>query len=178
MQDPVVLSPSARARRVTCYLLLLAAAAAPAAAQEAGIIDPTRPLRIVATEVVADERRAVTTYSGNVRMLQSHASLRGDRVLVHLEGSAGERYQAYGNPARVEYRRDPDAEVLIGHARQMQYDLATERLNLLQDATLDRGEDHLEGDRIAYYVPTDRALVMGAGELGRRIRAIYRPVAR
>ena len=171
-------SPGSRTRHASCCLFLLAAFALPCSAEDAGIIDPAKPLRIVAAQVVADERRAVTTYSGNVRMLQSHASLRGDRVLVHLEGSADERYEAYGNPARVEYLRGPNAEVLVGHALEMQYDLATQRLDLLHDATLDRGEDHLEGDRIAYYVPTDRVLVMGTGESGRRIRATYRPVAR
>lgn len=162
----------------SCWALGVLFVTSAAVAREAGVIDPTKPLRIVAVEVVADERQAVTTYTGNVQMLQSHATLLGDRVLVHLEGSAGERYEAYGEPARVEYLRSSEGDLLIGRALEMRYDLATGRLDLIRQATLDRADDHLEGDRIAYYVPTDRAVVLGVGESGTRVRATYRPVAR
>lgn len=158
--------------------LLLLAAAGAVVAGERGIIDPTRPLRITAALVVADERRSVTTYSGDVQMTQAHAALRGDRVVVHLEGQSGERYEAQGEPAEVTYLRESGAAPLVGRAREMYYDMDSQRLDLLTTATLDRGADHLEGDRIAYFVPTDRATVTAADDGGGRIRATFYPPPR
>lgn len=157
--------------------ILVASLLLPAPSLAAGIIDPSKPLHVVATEVIVDEPAATTVYRGNVTIRQRATLILGDEVIVRRDDPKGESYEVIGQPARVEHRPKGEQKPVVGRSTKMVYWLDEERLQLHGNAQLDRGEDRLRGERIGYVLPTDRAFVE-SGDGDRRVRAVYDPAER
>ena len=158
-------------RSVLCLLIV----GLPAAAQD--IIRSDKPLQISADDVFVDELASITVYEGNVAIVQGSSLITGDKVVVEVDQADHERYEATGAPAHLEFLQEEEVELVIGRAETMIYTLEQEMVDLIGDAELDRGTDHLAGSRIAYFASTDRATVV-ADEVGERVRATYYPARR
>ena len=176
----------ARANRTSiaaCAAAALALAAAPAAAERA---DRDKPTQLEANRMSSDDARRVSTFEGNVVLTKGTITLRGDRVVVRVDGEGFQHATVTGNPVRFRQKTDAaqgrpgvwtEAEAL-----RLEYDEKNDRIELFDKARVTRDQDEVRGD----YVMLDQRsdfLSVSAGKgtapsaTEGRVRAVIQPKA-
>jgi len=154
-------------RASAAAVLLLAPALALALAS-----DREQPIRIQADRVVIDEKQRVSTYEGNVELVQGTLRVTAARVEVY-RGEELERLVATGAP--VTFRQQPDeGKEIRGQSQRADYQARNSVIELTGDAHLWQGNDEFSGPRIVY--DAERSLVRAEGQgKGGRVNATIHP---
>jgi lipopolysaccharide export system protein LptA len=154
-------------------LLLMAATAAGAMALES---DRSQPIELAADSVDIDEGKGLSVYRGDVDLRQGSMRLRADVVTVQHRGGDPSRVVAEGRPVRFEQQSERGP--VEGQARRVEYEIASENLELTGDAVLMQGQDTMRSDRIVY--DRVRAVVKAgaAAEGKQRVRISIQPPAK
>ena len=111
--------------------------------------DSDQPIMIEADSVELDDDLGVSTYTGNVVVIQGSIQLNADRVTVTRSSANSHHLLAEGNPVRFTQETE-DKGVINGNALQAEYDSGSDILFLIGDAHLKQGNDTFESDRINY----------------------------
>ena len=166
-----------------CATAALALAAAPAAAERA---DRDKPTQLEANRMSSDDARRVSTFEGNVVLTKGTITLRGDRVVVRVDGEGFQHATVTGNPVRFRQKTDAaqgrpgvwtEAEAL-----RLEIDEKNDRIELFEKARVTRDQDEVRGD----YVLLDQRsefLSVSAGKGAApsategRVRAVIQPKA-
>jgi lipopolysaccharide export system protein LptA len=163
-------------RRTTGFLLLsllLAAAAQAAPARERPAAPAaelgTKPIEVDADRLSADNAHDSVTFEGNVVARQGDVTMYADRLFAAYDRRTNsiERIDAEGNVRFIQEGREARS------ARATFYNLE-QRVVLSGGATLQQGENTLEGESITIYLRENRAEVTGAAG-GGRVRAVINP---
>jgi lipopolysaccharide export system protein LptA len=162
----------AQGARLAALLVLAVTSTAPAALES----DRSQPIELAADSVDINEGEGLSIYRGDVDLRQGSMRLRADVVTVHHRGRDPSRVVAEGRPVRFEQAstRGP----VEGQARRVEYEIASENLELTGDAVLKQGQDTMRSDRIVY--DRVRAVVKaGAAAEGKeRVRISIQPPAK
>ncbi len=138
--------------------------------------DRNQPIELAADSVDINEAEGLSVYRGDVDLRQGSMHLQADVVRVHHRGRDPSRVVAEGRPVRFEQQstRGP----VEGQARRVEYEIASENLELSGDAVLVQGKDTMRSDRIVY--DRVRAVVKAgaAAEGKQRVRISIQPPAR
>ncbi len=145
--------------------LILTAAAVSAARRP-------EPINIEADQ--ADMSEPLSTYSGNVRVVQGGVTLRGGKLTVRklTERSAGgeDQFQLTlsGSPATiVQEPVNANEGPIRGQASRIDYMSSSEILELRGNAIINRGGEEIQGDNIQYDWAARRTLVNTRAGSGR-----------
>ena len=130
-------------------LLLLAALllAPPLLALES---DRRQPIDIRARQVVVDEQRGYSEYTGDVTLTQGSLHVTGDRLVVHLDGDRLKRIIVEGQPATLVQIPAPEQPPVHASARRMEYEVASRTVLLDRDAQVEQGPNRFRGDHLVY----------------------------
>jgi lipopolysaccharide export system protein LptA len=114
--------------------------------------DQQQPIRVTADNAV--QENTTVTYKGNVVIVQGTIRIAADQVVIHHDKGKLQRAVATGKPVRFQQQPDTDGGLMTGHANTVVYYNTDQRVELLQDALVDRDQSTLKGQRIEYLMAT------------------------
>lgn len=159
-----------------CVEFLLAGlllAAPPAWAEKA---DRDKPVNVEADSLNVDDARKVAVYQGHVVLSQGTLMMTAERIEIRQDDRGFNTGDATGKPVYFRQKMEGREEFAEGWAEQILYDARADKLKLIGQARLKRGEDDLRGGLIVFDGATENYQAQGSitGTPG-RVRAVIRP---
>ncbi|OGA31276.1 MAG: lipopolysaccharide transport periplasmic protein LptA [Betaproteobacteria bacterium RIFCSPLOWO2_12_FULL_67_28] len=171
----------------TRHLPIAAVAAAllclPMPAAHAEKADRSKPTRLEADRMSADDARRISIFEGNVVLSKGTISVHADRIVVRQDADGFQHATATGKPARFRQRSDPRGERegvwAEAEALRVEIDDRNEKVELHERARVLRDQDEVRGEYIALDQRTEvfsASAAKGAAPAG-RVRAVIQPKA-
>ena len=141
--------------------------------------DSTKPIEIEANRMSADDARRMNVFEGNVVVTRGTLNIRADRIVVRQDAEGNQFATATGNPVRFRQRQDakpPEKEGvwMDGEAKRIELDEKSGKIELFEDARVNRGGDEVKGNYILVDQRSDFFTVTpGRGD--GRVRATIQP---
>lgn len=162
-------------KRADILLLTLLLVSLPALAEKA---DKSKPINIEADSVHMDEANKVAVYSGHVALTQGTLTINAERIEIRQDDAGLTSGEAQGNPSHFRQKVEGKNEYAEGWAKRIEYDSRADKLRLVGEAHLKRGEDELRGNLITYDAKSESYQAQGsAGGTPGRVRAVIHPKA-
>jgi lipopolysaccharide export system protein LptA len=149
------------------------------AAVHAEQADSTKPIEIEANRMSADDARRMNVFEGNVVVTRGTLNIRADRIVVRQDAEGNQYATATGNPVRFRQRQDPkppekEGVWMEGEAKRIELDERSGKIELYEDARVNRGGDEVKGNYILVDQRSDFFTVTpGRGD--GRVRATIQP---
>jgi len=142
--------------------------------------DRSQPIHLEADQVVLDDAKQSSVFSGNVRLSQGTLLIKGDKIFVVEDKDGFKQATAYGNTAEFRQKREGLEEYVEGYGNQIEYDTRTETLNFIENARLKRNRDEVSGNNITYNIRTEIFKVNSSeaksgSNIRQRVRAVLQP---
>lgn len=142
--------------------------------------DSDKPMHLEADQMLVDDARQTSTFTGNVRFTQGTLQISGDKIVVVQDKEGYKHGIAYGNTASFRQKREGLDEYVEGHGERIEYDMRAETVNFYVRASVRRALDEVRGEHITYNAKTEIFHVnSGAQPPGdappKRVRAILQP---
>jgi len=159
------------------WTVVLLACMATARAEQA---DSAKPIEIEANRMSADDARRTNVFEGNVVVTRGTLNIRADRIVVRQDKEGNQYATATGNPVRFRQRQDPkppekEGVWLEGEAKRIELDDKSGKVELFEEARVNRGGDEVAGDYILVDQKSDFFTVTPGKGSGGRVRAILQP---
>lgn len=122
--------------------------------------DQQQPIHVTADAAV--QENDTVTYKGNVVIVQGTIKINADQVLIYHDKGKLQRAVATGKPVRFQEQPDTKGGLMTGHALTVIYYNVDQRVELIQEALVDRDQSTLKGQRIEYIMPTQVLRADGA----------------
>jgi lipopolysaccharide export system protein LptA len=129
--------------------------------------DKDQPIELAADSVDFDEARGVSVYKGDVDLRQGSMRLRASEVTVQQQGRKPNRIIAVG---AVRFSQASDKGPITARARQAEYEVNSEVLELTGDASLTQAGDTMQSDRIVYDRVNHKVMAGAAAQGRERVR--------
>tara|TARA_R110002073_G_scaffold332426_3_gene518513 strand:- start:3230 stop:3805 length:576 start_codon:yes stop_codon:yes gene_type:complete len=123
----------------------------------------------------------VSVFTGNVIMTQGTLRIKADKVIMKEDINGFRHATAFGNLVSFRQKRDGLDEYIEGWSKRVEFDNATDKIELFRKAHLKRGVDEVKGDYISYEMNSEFFQVIGSNERGvetgpdNRVRAVIQP---
>jgi lipopolysaccharide export system protein LptA len=142
--------------------------------------DRDQPMHLEADQVIMDDVRQISTFTGNVRLSQGTLLIRGDKIIVVQDKDGFKHATAYGNTAEFRQKGEGLDGYVEGYGGRIEYDMSNETLNLHEKARLKRDLDEVIGDHITYSAKTGIFQVNSSdansgNDPPQRVRAVLQP---
>ncbi|NNL56283.1 MAG: lipopolysaccharide transport periplasmic protein LptA [Pseudomonadales bacterium] len=141
------------------------------------------PIAIEADAAEQDEKKGVTTYRGNVAIVQGPLSIKADKVQI-ISRSDGEKRNvekitASGSPAIFTHQAINVADNISAEANNIDYHLLQGRVLLENRASLVQQGSSVSGDSIEYFIAEKRVKAAAGSRSGNgqngRVRTVITP---
>lgn len=142
-------------RRLIAVLLALGASVALALPD-----DQHQPIHVTSNSAIQENN--MVTYRGNVVVVQGTIRIEADQVVINHEKGKLQRAVATGKPVRFQQQPDTEGGLITGNASTVIYYSAEQRVELLQDALVDRDKSTVHGNRIEYLLPSKTVRAEGS----------------
>lgn len=160
---------------VICLLLLPFSALAEKA-------DRDKPINLESDTVTVDDAKRISTYEGNVVLIQGTLNIRSDKMIVTEDAEGFQHGTAYGNPAYFRQKREGFDEYIEGWGKRIEYDNRTDKVELFTEARMRKNQDEVHGNFISYDGKTELFNVIGGGKEAAtpsnprgRVRSVMQP---
>lgn len=158
-----------RVNWLICFLCL----ALPVHAENA---DQNKPVNLEADSLHVDDAKKTAVYEGHVILTQGTLMLTADRIEIRQDDQGFSSGEANGKPAYFRQKMENSTEYAEGWAERIEYDSRAEKLKLIGQARLKRGDEELRGSLISYDGKTEFYQAQGSiGGSPGRVRAVIRP---
>ena len=143
--------------------------------------DRDKPVHLEADQVVIDDARQVSTFTGNVKLSQGTMLMSGDKILVVQDKQGFKLGTAFGHTASFRQKREGLDEYVEGYGERIEYDTRAETVDFFGQARLKRKLDEVRGEHITYNAKTEIFQVNSGGGAGsksappQRVHAILQP---
>ena len=167
-------------RPIPAWLAALALAVSPALAEKA---DRDKPTQVEANKMTADDVRRMNIFEGNVVVTKGTITLRAERLVVRQDAEGFQFATATGKPARFKQRQDPkpgekEGIWVEGEALRIELDDKNQKIELFDNARVNRGGDEVAGNYIFVDQRSDFYQVSaGKGAEKGRVKAVIQPKA-
>ena len=145
----------------------------------AELADRDQPLQIEADQVLLDQGKQISIFTGHVKFDQGTLQLRGEKVVVSQDAQGYKLGKVTGDTASFRQKREGLNEYVEGYAQRIEYDTHNQIFDLYGKARLKREGDFIHGEHINYnsqteiFVANDGAAVSKAPP--QRVRAVLQP---
>lgn len=123
--------------------------------------DRNKPIEITANTGSLDQLKGVTTWSGNVVVIQGTLKLNADHVTVTQDKQGNQTMHATGRIVTFRQKMDGKNEWVEGQSSVLDYTSAIHLAVLTGNARVKRGEDLVIGNVITYNTETELYQVNG-----------------
>ncbi|MDO5090496.1 MAG: lipopolysaccharide transport periplasmic protein LptA [Cardiobacteriaceae bacterium] len=107
------------------------------------------PIDLKADSGEYDAGKGIATYNGNVVITQGQMNLKGDRVVIRLDGGEVVSLEAWGKPATFRYV--PENEPPIdGEGEYLKYTVATATVDIDKRARVTQGKNETRANHLSY----------------------------
>jgi lipopolysaccharide export system protein LptA len=144
--------------------------------------DRDKPINLESDTVTVDDAKRVSTYEGNVVLVQGTLNIRSDKMVVTEDAEGFQHGIAYGNPAYFHQKREGYDEYIEGWGRRIEYDSRADKVELFTDARMKKNQNEVHGNFISYDGKTELFNVIGGGKEAAnannprgRVRAVIQP---
>jgi len=144
--------------------------------------DRDKPVNLEADTVTVDDAKRISTYEGNVVLVQGTLNIRSDKMVVTEDAEGFQHGTAYGNPAYFRQKREGFDEYIEGWGKRIEYDNRTDKVELFTEARMKKNQDEVHGNFISYDGKTELFNVIGGGKEAAsasnprgRVRAVMQP---
>jgi len=142
--------------------------------------DRDKPMHLESDQMLIDDAKQISTFTGNVKFTQGTMLIRGDKIVVKQDKDGFKHGTAYGNTASFRQKREGLDEYVEGYGERIEYDTRAETVDFYVRARLKRELDEVRGEHITYNQQTEIFQVNGSGaspenEPPKRVRAILQP---
>jgi lipopolysaccharide export system protein LptA len=163
-------------------LIFILVVALPALAEKA---DRDKPTQVEANRMSADDVRRLNIFEGDVIVTKGTIRLTCERLVVRQDAEGFQFATATGKPAKFRQRQDPrpgekEGLWLEGEALRIELDDKNQKIELFDNARVNRGGDEVAGDYIFvdqrsefYQVSSGKGGDKGANK--GRVKAIIQP---
>jgi lipopolysaccharide export system protein LptA len=163
-------------------LMFILVFALPALAEKA---DRDKPTQVEANRMSADDVRRLNIFEGDVIVTKGTIRLTCERLVVRQDAEGFQFATATGKPAKFRQRQDPrpgekEGLWLEGEALRIELDDKNQKIELFDNARVNRGGDEVAGDYIFvdqrsefYQVSSGKGGDKGANK--GRVKAIIQP---
>lgn len=134
---------------LSCILLSLSL---PCFAEKA---DRDKPMHVEADQVVIDDGKKISTFSGNVQLMQGTMVMRGAKIVVTQDKDDFKHATITGDPAGFRQKREGYDEYVDGDAVRIEYDTRADTVDLYGQAHIKRELDDIRGEHITYSTQTE-----------------------
>ena len=118
--------------------------------------DRDQPIRIEADEALRDEKQGFTRYKGNVKVGQGTLYIEADEVTVYHIDQEADKIVARGKPARLQQQPEPEKGLVKARAEIIEYYKNDDRVQLLDNASIEQDGSTVTGDSIEYFISEQR----------------------
>ena len=112
--------------------------------------DADQPIHIEGDDAQIDQNNETIVYTGSVQIVQGTLRVRGDKMVVKINGDQVERITTLGSPARYQQQLEGDQGNVAARADSIIYHTAQERIYLNGNASLTQKGNQLDGASIRY----------------------------
>jgi len=161
-------------------LALLVALPVPSWGEKA---DRDKPTQVEANRMSADDTRRLNIFEGDVVVTKGTIRLTAERLVVRQDAEGFQFATATGKPARFRQRQDPkpgekEGIWVDGEALRIELDDRNQKIELFDNARVNRGGDEVAGDYIFVDQRSDFYQVSsGKGPAKGRVKAVIQPKA-
>lgn len=117
--------------------------------------DRDKPMHIEADQVVMDDGKKISTFSGGVQLNQGTMVMRGGKIVVTEDKDAFKHATITGTPASFRQKREGFDEYVDGDALRIEYDTHADTIDLYGQAHIKRELDDIRGEHITYSTQTE-----------------------
>jgi lipopolysaccharide export system protein LptA len=135
--------------------------------------DQQQPIHITSDSAVQENN--TVTYRGHVVIVQGSLHIEADQVVVYHQGGKLQRVVATGAPVRFREQPEVNGSLITGNASTLIYYHTEQRIELLQDALVDRDRSTVKGNRIEYLLPSKTVRAEGNAENHDRVEMVLQP---
>ncbi|HEY6095907.1 MAG TPA: lipopolysaccharide transport periplasmic protein LptA [Gallionellaceae bacterium] len=159
-----------------CLLLLCHAASS--LAERA---DRSKPLHLEANSVFVDDTNQLSTFDGNVQLVQGTLSIQADRIAVSQDKDGFQHCSASGHLAHFRQKREGVNEYVEAYGERIEYDTRSEIIEFFGQARIRREGDDVSGEHIVYNTRTEVFQVDGSHDQsktapsGGRVTVVIQP---
>ena len=142
--------------------------------------DRDKPVHLEADQMLIDDAKQISTFIGNVKLIQGTLLILGDKIVVVQDQEGFKHGTAYGNTASFRQKREGLDEYVEGYGERIEYDTRAETLDLYVQARLKRDMDEVRGEHITYSANTETLQVYSGettleSESPKRVHAVLQP---
>lgn len=142
--------------------------------------DRDMPVNLEADQVLIDDARQISTFTGKVRLSQGTLMIRGDKIVVMQDKNGFKHATAYGKTAEFRQKREGLDGYVEGYGERIEYDTQAETFDFHIQARLKRDQDEVRGEHITYNAKTEIFQVSGSSASSgdappQRVRAVLQP---
>lgn len=138
--------------------------------------DFKQQISIDADDQTADLKNKISTFIGNVVVIQGSLKITADTMKADAsQGKGKEVFIATGTPAKYSQTLD-DGKVITAQANEIRYELETRNLSLKVNAQLKQSDSLVKGDSILYDLEAQKLMASGADKQSNsRVTTIFTP---
>ncbi|MDD2914679.1 MAG: lipopolysaccharide transport periplasmic protein LptA [Gallionella sp.] len=142
--------------------------------------DRDKPIHLESDQVMMDDARHISTFTGNVQFTQGTMLIRGDKIVVTEDAEGFKHGTAYGRTASFRQKREGLDEYVDGYGERIEYDTRAETVDFYVQARVVRDLDDVRGEHITYSQKTEIFQVHSgaateANAPPKRVRAVLQP---
>jgi lipopolysaccharide export system protein LptA len=143
--------------------------------------DRDKPLEVEANRMSADDARRLNVFEGDVVLTKGTITLRAERLVVRQDAEGFQLATATGKPVRFRQRQDPkpgekEGIWVEGEALRIEIDDRNQKIELFENARVNRGGDEVAGNYIFVDQRSDFYQVSaGKGAAKGRVKAVIQP---
>lgn len=131
--------------------------------------DKDQPINISADAAQKNEKKGLTTYTGDVVIIQGSVRITGDKVTIHEQNGEVYKVVADGKPAHFRQKPDKDSDFVIAEGNNMDYRVSKEKLTIKGNAHLKQEGRTTTSNLITYDM---KAAQVNAGNDGGRVNMV------
>ncbi len=164
-----------RLKRVADSVLLIGCLLFSAASFSAAQSDRQLPMTVEADTAELNERSGVSTYKGNVVVVQGSLTMKAERMVLQSKNNKLVRMTGTGKPATYKQVDSSTGEPVYGEADKIVYLPGKNQLILTGKASLLKNDNTFKSERIVYNT-VNEYVSAGSKEGGKRVKIVIQPV--
>lgn len=159
--------------RVKLLLIMMLAFPAPFCAALPS--DANQPIKIESDRAERNDKKGTTVYEGSVVIIQGTIKIRADKVIVYTNKNKVDRIVCIGKPAHYQQQPKPQQGLLLASGDTIEYYLASDRIDLLQNASLEQNGTTITGEKITYDLKAEVVKASASKNSKERIQMVIPP---
>ncbi|MDX8380269.1 MAG: lipopolysaccharide transport periplasmic protein LptA [Gallionella sp.] len=129
----------------------------------AELADHDKPINIDADQVLLNNSKQISTFTGSVVLTQGTMVIRGDKIIIRQDKDGFKHGTAYGHNASFRQKREALDEYVEGDAKRIEYDAKADTIDFYLQARVKRSLDEIRGEHIIYNMKTEIFLADSSG---------------